>query len=455
MDYGIFDIETDGLLNTMTKIHCMVVIDFTNGVRTIHKFTDIEDMRTYIRQKKILIGHNITRFDLPALSRILRETIYNRPIDTLALSWYLYLKRKKHGLDEWGEDLGISKPPIKDWQNLSIEEYLHRCTTDCLINEKLFDLFLSNLKVLYSEAPENIDRVMGYLTYKLQCAAEQEELRWRLDVRTCEIGLEKLTKEFEERTQQLSSVMPKVIKYKIAKRPKVLHKKDGSVSSHGEKWFAILKENNLPEHYVGDVKIPISEEPGNPGGTEQLKNWLFSLGWVPDVFKFVKEDDGSIRKVPQISEDGHLTESVKDLIDIEPNIEILGGYFMLRHRIGLLKGFLENKSDDNHLMASVAGFTNTLRFKHSIIVNLPKVSMPYGDIIRGCLIAPSDNHVLCGSDMSSLEDSTKQHYMYFFDPEYVQEMRVPGFDPHNNIAKLAGFIGEDEEKFYQWYNSQK
>ena len=81
--------------------------------------------------------------------------------------------------------------------------------------------------------------------------------------------------------------------------------------------------------------------------------------------------------------------------------------------------------------------------------------MPYGDIIRGCLIAPSDNHILCGSDMSSLEDSTKQHYMYFFDPEYVKEMRVPGFDPHNNIAKLAGFISEDEEKFYQWYNSQK
>lgn len=42
--------------------------------------------------------------------------------------------------------------------------------------------------------------------------------------------------------------------------------------------------------------------------------------------------------------------------------------------------------------------------------------------------------------MSSLEDTTKQHYMYFFDPEYVTQMRVPGFDPHLDIAVLAGML---------------
>ena len=42
--------------------------------------------------------------------------------------------------------------------------------------------------------------------------------------------------------------------------------------------------------------------------------------------------------------------------------------------------------------------------------------------------------------MSSLEDTTKQHYMYFFDPDYVTQMRVPGFDPHLDIAVLAGML---------------
>ena len=54
--------------------------------------------------------------------------------------------------------------------------------------------------------------------------------------------------------------------------------------------------------------------------------------------------------------------------------------------------------------------------------------------------------------MSSLEDSTKQHYMMYYDPEYVQAMRVPGFDPHIDIAKLANLITEDDERFFKWAN---
>ena len=48
--------------------------------------------------------------------------------------------------------------------------------------------------------------------------------------------------------------------------------------------------------------------------------------------------------------------------------------------------------------------------------------------------------------MSSLEDTTKQHYMYFFDPEYVTQMRVPGFDPHLDIAVLAGMLTPEQSE---------
>lgn len=34
--------------------------------------------------------------------------------------------------------------------------------------------------------------------------------------------------------------------------------------------------------------------------------------------------------------------------------------------------------------------------------------------------------------------------MYFFDPEYVKQMRVPGFDPHLDIALLAGLMTQEE-----------
>ena len=77
------------------------------------------------------------------------------------------------------------------------------------------------------------------------------------------------------------------------------------------------------------------------------------------------------------------------------------------------------------------------------LVNLPSVEKPYGAEIRGCLIAP-EGYVLCGADMTSLEDTTKRHYMQPLDPEYVAEMSKPGFDPHLDLAKHAGVISQED-----------
>ena len=39
--------------------------------------------------------------------------------------------------------------------------------------------------------------------------------------------------------------------------------------------------------------------------------------------------------------------------------------------------------------------------------------------------------------------------MYYFDPEYVTAMRVPGFDPHMDIAVFAGLLTEEQIKDYK------
>lgn len=84
------------------------------------------------------------------------------------------------------------------------------------------------------------------------------------------------------------------------------------------------------------------------------------------------------------------------------------------------------------------------------------MSKPWGKEIRSLICVPEDSgYVLCGSDMSSLEDTTKQHYMYYFDPEYVMQMRTPGFDPHLNIGVFSNLITNDEEEFFKWYKQKK
>jgi len=116
---------------------------------------------------------------------------------------------------------------------------------------------------------------------------------------------------------------------------------------------------------------------------------------------------------------------------------------VINHRLGIFKGFLECHRD-GWLKAEIAGFTNTLRFRHyKPLVNLPGVDKPWGAEIRGCLTAP-EGYILCGADMTSLEDTTKRHYMQPLDPEYVAEMSKEGFDPHLDLAKHAGAITQED-----------
>ena len=164
---------------------------------------------------------------------------------------------------------------------------------------------------------------------------------------------------------------------------------------------------------------------------------------------YKREDDGSLRPIPQITVDGSLSESVKLLQEKESAIGELDEFYILKHRIGLLEGFLKNVDQDGYLRAKTIGFTNTLRFQHSIIVNLPTTPKPYWEMVRGCLTC-LEGMELCGSDMSSLEDNTKRHYMYYFDPDYVKEQTTYGFDSHCDIAVLSSAMSKDEETFYKY-----
>ena len=432
----VFDIETDGLLNEMTKIH---VLSYSDDGKTIHHTHDYDEMREFFATRKTIAGHNIVRFDAPAVEKILGIKIEARMIDTLALSWYINHGRMKHGLEGYGEEYGVPKPVIKDWNTLTPQEYAHRCDEDVKINNRLWRDLSLKLGKLYKDTPEDKDRLIDYLSFKLDCAREQEELRWKLDVPKAQAAYDEISQLKEEKVEQLADAMPKRILERMATKPKVMHKKDGELSSHGEKWVALCKEYKQSVTTIG-FKVKTGEERGNPNSNDQVKDWLRSLGWEPRTFKFVRDkSNGDTRQIEQVRKGSDLCSSVSKLSSVDPAVDLLDGLTVLTHRAGILKSFLEGHTD-GYLQAGVAGLTNTFRFKHfKPLVNLPSVDKPYGDVIRGCLIAP-EGYVLCGADMTSLEDTTKRHYMKPLDPTYVQEMSHEGFDPHLDLALHAGLI---------------
>ena len=104
----IFDIETDGI--DAKRIHCLCYKNLDTG--ELGSLTDYESIKSLLSKCEVLIGHNIIRFDIPVLERILGIKIKAKKIDTLVLSWYLYPNRMKHGLESFGEDYKIIKPFI-------------------------------------------------------------------------------------------------------------------------------------------------------------------------------------------------------------------------------------------------------------------------------------------------------------------------------------------------------
>ena len=440
----VFDVEANGLLDKATKIHCLSYTSDGKDYKTIFNYSDMRDL---ILSQHGLVGHNIIRYDVPLIEKILGIKIKARLFDTLPMSWVLNYNRSKHGLESFGEDFGIPKPQIDDWHNLTNEEYAYRCTEDVKINWCLWQDLLKRFMFLYKNKLK-LDKFFRYLEFKMDCAATAEKVGWKLDVELAQKCVADLTKQKADKEAELISVMPKRKVTTKKSRPKNCFRKDGTASAHGQRWFDLLQENGLPLHFDEEVEVIKKWEDPNPNSTDQVKDWLYSLGWEPCTFKYDKnKETGEERKIPQVRKDGELTDSVKLIAETNPMVEVLEGLTVMQHRLGIFQGFLDCEQD-GYVRAEIDGLTNTLRFKHKKpLVNLPGVDRPWGKEIRGCLTAPT-GYVLCGADMTSLEDTTKRHYMQPYDPDYVHEMSQLGFDPHLDLAKHAGAIKQSDIDAY-------
>ncbi len=459
MTFTVFDIETDGL--DATKIHCFSYRDFDINFNSIGRgtITEYDKIKNFLKKDNVFVGHNIIRFDIPVLERLLNIKITNPLIDTLGLSWYLYSdsnKKRKHGLEYWGEQYNIPKPEIKDWKNLDIGDYIKRCQTDVDINSLLW---IDEMKYLFSlyRKEEDAYRLINYLNFKLDCAREQEENPCYIDRKSCEENLRALEEEIEMRTMELSEYMPLQKTYKTITKPSNFYKKNGEITSSAEKWNEYLKEYNLPED-TESFEMLEKVEKGNPNSIKQLKEWLLSLGWKPTIYKeTTSKVTGITRENPQISDDdGNICKNLAEMFKEYPYLSNLENLALMQHRKGIFESFLNSINSENRVAAKIGGFTNSLRMQHrKPIVNLPKVGTYLGKEIRSLITTPSEDYLICGSDIHALEDTTKQHYMYFFDPEYVNQMRVPGFDPHLDIAKLSGLMTEEEINLYKELKKRK
>ena len=86
----IFDIETDGLLENVTTIHCLVIHDLET--KTTYSYNDTGNQEPVSRgiqrlnDADSIIGHNIVGYDLPVIDKLFPWFVRPYVVDTLLLS---------------------------------------------------------------------------------------------------------------------------------------------------------------------------------------------------------------------------------------------------------------------------------------------------------------------------------------------------------------------------------
>lgn len=162
----VYDWEADGLLDTVTKLHCGVFKELNqeNWYRFQGDFSGLPDL---LREAEVLICHNQLGYDLELMRRMLGipytvgpDTIMGAPvlfIDTMDWSRRQNPDRRlpkgcptkvgkktigPHGLDAWAFRTGGKKPVVDDWVNITPEAALHRCEEDVRTNELTYKALL-------------------------------------------------------------------------------------------------------------------------------------------------------------------------------------------------------------------------------------------------------------------------------------------------------------------------
>jgi DNA polymerase I-like protein with 3'-5' exonuclease and polymerase domains len=458
LENGIYvcDCESDGFLDSLTKIHTFG-IGWKNkenswAIKDTAKYEDM--IKVLTDPTKVCVFHNGYLFDKKALEKVLNIKVEAFIIDTLPLSWALFPNRLKYGLEFFAEDYGLEKPKIESWTDLTYEEYANRVREDVKINIALWEDCLNYLKELYEGDLVKVESYIRFLAEVMQIVADQETYGIKLDIDKCKENLEILTKMAQEKIDILKTIMPKIpIKAKRTK-PKNMFKKDGSLSSSGERWMYLVKACNLPDDYDGVIEEVTGYSESNPVSVSQVKQYLFSLGWIPEIYVETINTKGEVKQVEQIKDkDKNLCKSVLKLVEKVPELIALDDLSVINHRKSYLESFLKNVQPNGYIQAQIGGLTNTIRLRHKTLVNLPKVSAPYGEYVRPVLSCES-GEVFVGSDLSSLENYTRTNFVADIDPKAIDILSDPDYDSHTQLAIFASMMSQEDEDFYKWYKKE-
>jgi len=416
----ILDVEADGLLDTLTTIHCIVMKDIETGV--IYRFYDGEErinpedqsLSNFIHtfnECSSVVGHNIIAYDQRVLGRILNVTFDGKEIiDTLIWSQVLHPDRElpqgcptsalnpvtghldkitPHGVAAWGYRLRRMKPAHYNWDVFS-PEMLHRCEEDVEIQSLIYKALLKEIG-----KKEEWFKVLQLESRVAEIINEQQENGFAFNVDKAKDLISFTQKSQQEIYNSIRPFLTLEVTPHLSEVTKPFKKQGGYVKSVTD-WYG--EDCNVVSGPFCRVKFT---EP-DIGSRQKLIKQLLKHGWTPKEFTETGQPKLTVAGVP-----------VETLEYIDGNIgKLIAKWYILGHRQAQTQGFFNHLRPDGRIpaRANTCG-TNTNRMRHSIIVNIPKAqpNILLGYEMRD-LFYVNEGNCLCGHDAAALEARVMAHY---------------------------------------------
>lgn len=443
----VFDIEANGLLDTVSVIHCAVFRDLEGKKVKVFDPSDIHLLPEFLNQCPVLIGHNIISYDFPAIEKVLGFTYKGKKVDTLIMSRLLNpklllpphaLDRRAgpHSLYAWGVRLGVDKPDHEDWENYS-PEMLHRCSEDVKINVKLYHRLMEESKA-YNWMPAF---KMSFTLFEL--LQKQEEYGWKVDVGYMHYLVGWLDRKIERINKVVAKHLPKVVEvhetkldgeFRYVKKPFL---KSGEYSTHVINYFG-ESSSEIVEKQVKGPYTRVSFRPVNLNSNDETKSFLLSLGWEPAEWNTDSEGN---RTSPKLSKDDPF-EGVNGALG-----RLCAKRVQCRQRRSIIEGLIDLVREDGAIASVVTTLADTSRAIHRNIVNIPGGKSFFGKEMRKMFVA-RENRVLVSTDSDSCQlrmlggRIKSESYIHAI----VTGDKDKGTDLHSLTKKIAELDSRDTAK---------
>ena len=439
-----YDIECDGL--DPSTVWCLVAIDVDTGAE--YCFSDYDsDLDSLYSGIKLLsnassiIGHNIIGFDNVVMKKLYgwQPTPTQKLYDTWTMSQTNnYFRGHKHDLAGWGKKLEDSKLDFDDWERYS-KRMLEYCTQDVRLNVKVYKLLMKEVGQIAAKAPQ----YPKYLRAEHDAAEFEAATRisgWRFDYE----GANKLVEELQEAMGAIEKRVEPELGYHVElidKTPKTAkYKKNGEYNATTCRILSEYFDRSInPSDALLDAPpIQAGEEfqrnrkvKTRLGNLEQVKEYLYGLGWEPDDWNVKRLPSGDFQRTgPKLT-----SSSLEKLGDIGRGID---DWTTLRSRLSITQGWIRDSKPDDKGIRRLHGRawnigTPTFRWRHEVIANLPGAGEEWGRRMRA-LFLPEQDHVVVGADSAGNQFRVLAHFIG--NEDFTNE--VLNGDVHQKNADILG-----------------